>query len=143
MYIVDGLGHVTTETVTGQGGTRITTREYQHPSYQVTSETRQGTSAGALRMVFEYDGNGNKVSQTDPRSQQTTMTYDAFDRVLSTNEPLIKLTTLTRDANGNVLTETTTRGLSQPDQTRTKSYDDLNRIEYRDRCQRRTHAHAL
>ncbi len=127
-YVVDGLGHVTRETVSGVGGSRTTTREYQHPSYQVTSETREGSSAGALQVRFEYDGNGNKIKQIDARSNATSMTYDDFDRVLTTTEPLSKLTTLTRDANGNVLTQTRTRGGVYGNQVRSMAYDSLNRV---------------
>jgi RHS repeat-associated protein len=92
--------------------------------WQKTSEVVGYGTAEAATTQFTYDNAGNLLTQTDPRSQVTTLTYNVNNRCLTSTDPLSHTTEWTYDAEGNVLT------IERPDNgVTTNVYDDMNRLE--------------
>ena len=71
---------------------------------------------------FRYDANGNLLTVTDAKSQQTVYTYSTVDRVATRKDPLLNTETYGYDHNGN-LTSVTDR----KSQVTGFTYDALNR----------------
>jgi YD repeat-containing protein len=57
-----------------------------------------------------YDGNGNKISDTDARGNITGYKYDALNRLIETDYPDGTKATKTCDFRNNVVTETDQNG---------------------------------
>jgi len=87
-------------------------------------------SSGVVTALFVFDGNGNKLKETDPLGRITTYRYDALNRLIEKHEPewqpsSPKTTQYLYDGNGNLTEE---RRLNRPqDQIRKTEYDELNR----------------
>ncbi len=71
---------------------------------------------------FSYDPNGNLLSVTDARSNQTTYTYENMDRLATRTDPLLRAESYQYDLAGN-MTEFTDR----KSQITSYTYDGLNR----------------
>jgi RHS repeat-associated protein len=95
-------------------------------------EVRSGTATMQLASTMEEDMNtGLVTSQTDPRGEETTITYDSALRVDVVTSP----TTATQDSsyNDSALTSTQTtnwtEGLTNKSATTTYSYDGWGRVK--------------
>ncbi len=73
--------------------------------------------------LFNYDAQGNVLSQTDPLGNTKSFTYDARGNKLTETDPLGNTTTSTYDARNNVLTQTDPLG-----HVMTFTYNSLNRV---------------
>jgi RHS repeat-associated protein len=73
--------------------------------------------------IYNYDGQGNLTSVTDPKGNVTTYTYNGFGEVITQSSPNTGTTTYTYDAVGNRITQTDARNI-----TVTYTYDALNRL---------------
>ena len=73
--------------------------------------------------VYEYDDDGNVISQTDTLGNTTDYTYDDRGNKLTETDPLGNTTSHTYDAQGNMLTQTDPLG-----NTATYTYNSRNQI---------------
>ena len=84
---------------------------------------------------FQYDGNGNVISQTDALGRTSTSAYDKLNRLTSTTLPdpdgasdlVPPVTELTYDGFGNVVMVTEYRGTAD-DRITVREYDKRNRL---------------
>jgi RHS repeat-associated protein len=88
------------EVVTDRLG-NVTVYEYDDDGNVVTQTDALGNTTG-----YTYDARGNKLSETDALGNTTTYTYDAQDNMLSQTDPLGNTTTYTYNSRGQVLTTT-------------------------------------
>jgi YD repeat-containing protein len=79
--------------------------------------------------AYQYDSNGNRVSQVEDLGAgetETVYTYDAADRLIQTDRAG-RITDYVLDAVGNRMEETTTDAVSST--TKTLSYNNRNQLE--------------
>ena len=98
----------------------------RHQSYDAAGKLTETILAldtdDETRTTYTYDGDGYRLSETDPLGHTTTYTYDALGHRTTLRSPLGLTTTYTYDANGNSLTETRPDGSSL-----TRTYDPHGR----------------
>jgi RHS repeat-associated protein len=76
-----------------------------------TSEVEDPGAGGLnLTTTYEFDGNDNLVSETNPRGKQTQYTYDDRDRLTDVTDPTQARTHYELRPNGQVASVTTPRG---------------------------------
>jgi YD repeat-containing protein len=73
-YTLDGMGNRTAEQTFDPTGTLARTRTRVYDSLNRLS---QDVGAQSQATVMTYDGNGNRLTSTDPLSHTTTSTYDS------------------------------------------------------------------
>ncbi len=88
---------------------------------------RQRDAAGGER-VMTYDNNGNLLSESDFRGNVTTHSYNAANHRTRTDAPLQRATVYTHNALGQVLTQRTEGGASEPRETRFEYAHPLNLV---------------
>jgi YD repeat-containing protein len=140
--VTDGLGRVTKYTFDRSKGRNVVTRveglcscgggssQVQTWAYDGQLNVTSKTDALNHATSYTYDGNGNRLTETDAigtvtyayngfaemltRMDQlngvTTNTYDSLGNLLTTTDALNNTTTLTYNAHGQVLTATDARG---------------------------------
>jgi RHS repeat-associated protein len=109
-YTYDSLGHKLTMTEplpnTNTSASAATTT-YTYDDFGNLTQT----SAPLGRVTSSnYDGNGNKTSDTDARGNTTSYQYDALNRLVLTTYPDSTTSSKTYDFRGNVITETDQAG---------------------------------
>ena len=138
-YETDPVGNLLREELIGpsSGGQpfepRVTEYDYDLLNQRI-EEQRTLDASTSVVVAWEFDGQGNKLSETDPRGHETTWEYDELNRLIREDLPLDAGRKLLLDGNGNVLTETTfnvDREGVPIDQVRTFVYDDVNRLKER------------
>ncbi len=134
-YAYDGVGNVTTETLsdTGSGGVsgfapRVTTTGYDALNRRIRID--RTADAGVVTTLLTLDGNGNVVLQQDPLGRLTAMRYDELNRQLQSDGPEWQPgspteTVLAYDGNGNLVSQTWRN--APHDRVHTAVFDALNR----------------
>lgn len=84
-----GMGNRTAEQAFDPAGVLARTRTRVYDSL---NRLAQEVGAQSQATVMTYDGNGNRLTSTDPLSHATTSTYDALDRLLTVTQPAGPLT---------------------------------------------------
>ena len=79
----------------------VTVYEYDDDGNVVSQTDALGNTTS-----YTYDARGNKLSETDPLGNTTAYTYDAQDNMLSQTDPLGNRTDYTYNSRGQVLTTT-------------------------------------
>ncbi len=89
------------------GNTTPATTTYQYDPFGNLIQTSAPIDgAGDMRITYsQYDGNGNKTSDTDARGYKTSYQYDALNRLIETDYPGGTKVTKTYDFRGNVVDE--------------------------------------
>jgi RHS repeat-associated protein len=109
-YTYDSLGHklTTTEPLPNSNtSAAAATTTYTYDDFGNVTQT----SAPLSRVTSStYDGNGNKISDTDARGNTTTYQYDALNRLTLTTYPDTTTASKTYDFRGNLVTETDQAG---------------------------------
>jgi RHS repeat-associated protein len=80
----------------------------------------QEVGAVAQTTTHGYDGNGNRLTTTDPLDRGTANTYDALNRLLTVTDPAAGVTRYAYDTSGNLVSVTDPRDL-----VTTYGYDGL------------------
>jgi RHS repeat-associated protein len=109
-YVYNALGQktsMTAPTPTSLTGSAASTTNY---TYDQLGNLTQTAAPLARTTSSTYDGNGNKVSDTDARGNVTGYKYDALNRLIETDYPDSTKATKTYDFRNNVLTETDQNG---------------------------------
>jgi RHS repeat-associated protein len=94
-YTLDGLGDVTKATLAAAGGALA---HIHTASYDQLGRLLQDIGGAGQATTYAYDGNGNRVSITDPLKRVTQQTFDALDRVTKIVNPEKGATTFVYDA---------------------------------------------
>jgi RHS repeat-associated protein len=127
--VTDALGHITKYTIDKSRGRNVVTRveglcscgggasQVQTWTYDSQLNVTAKTDALTHSETFTYDGNGNRLTQTDATGT-VTFTYNEFGEVLTRTDQMNGVTTNTYDAQGGLLT--TNDAL---DNTTTLTYD--------------------
>jgi RHS repeat-associated protein len=118
VYTLDGMGNRTAEQAFDPTGTLARTRTRVYDSLNRLS---QDVGAQSQATVMTYDGNGNRLTSTDPLSHITTSTYDALNRLLTVTQPGGPLIQYAYDKASNLTTVTDPRTL-----VTTYGYDGLD-----------------
>jgi RHS repeat-associated protein len=113
--VTDALGHVTKYTIDKSKGRNVVTRveglcncggsgsQVQTWTYDNQLNVTARTDALNHTTTFTYDGNGNRLTETDATGT-VTYTYNQFAEVLTRTDQMSGVTTNTYDAQGNLLT---------------------------------------
>jgi len=80
----------------------------------------QEVGAVAQTTTHGYDGNGNRLTTTDPLNRVTANAYDALNRLLTVTDPAAGVTRYAYDTSGNLVSVTDPRDL-----VTTYGYDGL------------------
>lgn len=106
----ESINSVTVEEYTSAGEVNAITREYgtskattESYTYNERGETLAHTDGNGHTTSYEYDGEGNKVKQTDPESNETKWTYNSKHEVTSETLPSGETTTSEYDEHGNAI----------------------------------------
>jgi RHS repeat-associated protein len=117
VYTLDSMGNRTAEQAFDPAGVLARTRTRVFDSL---NRLAQDVGAQSQATVMTYDGNGNRLTSTDPLDHTTTSTYDALNRLLTVTDPGNGLTQYAYDPSNNLTSVTDPRNL-----TTTYGYDGL------------------
>ncbi|MEO1366487.1 MAG: DUF6531 domain-containing protein, partial [Acidobacteriota bacterium] len=125
VYEIDEVGNILSETLRGPGLTpRVTSTAYD-PLYRPLTVSRT-LGDGVVTTTFTWDGEGNKLTETDALGRETVFTYDELNRLIRTEAPGGFTSTRSYDPNGNPVKEVTAN--TDEDQVRTLVYDPSDRL---------------
>ena len=140
-YEHDPVGNLESETIKAP---RMSPKTFKY-GYDVlnrrTSEKRHDDQGAEVGSSWEFDGQGNKILETDALGRERSFVYDELDRLESEAGPEGTGREMVYDKNGNLEEERTfnfveedSPSLSEPErlpykQIRTFTYDKLNRVE--------------
>ncbi|MCP5277428.1 MAG: RHS repeat protein [Thiobacillus sp.] len=113
-YELDGLGHVTAETVRDAQGaqTRKLARQFDALG-RLWKEIRRVNGQDAVT-EYAYDAQGNPTRRTDPLGHAGQALYDALDRLARSEDALQGHTDVARDAMDGLTAVADSRGLNTP-----------------------------
>ncbi|MEM1181413.1 MAG: RHS repeat-associated core domain-containing protein, partial [Acidobacteriota bacterium] len=125
LYVLDEVGNTLSETLRGGGiEPRVTTTEYDDLYRPLTVSRRLDDRV--VTTTFTWDGEGNKLTETDALDRTTTFTYDGLNRLIRTEAPEGFLSERFYDENGNAVKEVTAN--TPGEQVRTLVYDASDRL---------------
>lgn len=108
-YGYDSDGELTTVTapkgnLSGANAAVYTTTNDYNADGQLHSKTVSQTGGGitARTTVYDYDGDGNQISVTDPRTKETDYKYTADDRLTLVTDPDNQQTLTCYDGDGHI-----------------------------------------
>ncbi len=88
------------------GSNQVTKYGYKKLGDQVWLSSISGNCCG-YNLSFEFDGNGNKIKETDANGNVYNYTYDARGNMLTMKDPLNQISTYTYSTNYNQVTSYT------------------------------------
>lgn len=86
-----------------QGGNQVTKYEYRRYQDKAWLSAISGNCCG-FNLKFEFDANGNKISETDANGQLTKYTYDNRGNIVTITDPLNQKSSYTYSADFNQIT---------------------------------------
>jgi YD repeat-containing protein len=81
-------------------------------SYRPPGEVRHESRVRLRIVPYDGNGNGNRLTTTDPLSHATTSSYDALKRLLTMTDPGLGVTSYAHDNAGNLTGVTDSRDLT-------------------------------
>jgi RHS repeat-associated protein len=96
-YTLDAHGDRTQSSVLDSSGKRQRTRA---GSFDALGRLLRDTAGAGQTNNYSYDGNGNRVTVTDPLTRLTTQAFDALNRVVRITDPAKGVTSTSYDAHG-------------------------------------------